>query len=350
MEFQRRPKEYKYEMKPLFEERMRKLMSKEEDFQAFEKIVHTSPKNFIRCNTLKISSQELFNRLSQRWKIVQPYKDHPEIMLIEQGLGPGELGNAIEHILGYYYIQEISSMMSVIALDPKPGEIVLDLCASPGSKTTQISAKMQNQGTLIANDLKLDRIRILSSNLERCGATNTIVTKNDAIALCGRIAKTSMRFDKILLDAPCSGEGTLRSSPKTFIMWNPKVIKKLSRLQKKLLAYALKCLKVGGQLVYSTCTHSPEEDEEIVDFAIKNFPIKVESVNLPLQCRQGITTWYEESYHSDVQKTCRIYPQDNDSEGFFVSRLTLLEEIPLRKEKEEETSEDGKEFDRRALK
>ncbi len=329
--FQRRPKEYKYVMKPLFEERMRKLMPNSEDFDAFEKIVHTSPKNFIRCNTLKISSQELFDRLSKRWKITQPYQDYPEIMLIEQDLGPGELGNAIEHLLGYYYIQEISSMMSAIALDPKPGEMVLDLCASPGSKTTQIAAMMNNQGTLVANDLKLDRIRILSSNLERCGAANTIVTKNDAIALSGRIAKTSMRFDKILLDAPCSGEGTLRSSPKTFIMWNPKVIKKLSRLQKKLLAYALKCLKVGGSIVYSTCTHGPEEDEEIVDFALNNFPVKVDAIKLPLKCREGITSWGKESYHEDVKKTCRIYPQDNDSEGFFVSKMTLLEEIPERK-------------------
>ena len=320
-------KNYKYVMKPLFEERMRKLLPDAQDFNAFEKIVHTSPRNFIRCNTLKISTKDLYERLSQRWNVQQPYPDHPEIMLINQDLLPGELGNAIEHILGYYYVQEISSMMSVIALDSQPKELVLDLCASPGSKTTQIAAKMNNQGTLIANDLKLDRIRILSSNLERCGAANTIVTKNDAIALCSRIQKTSMRFDKILLDAPCSGEGTLRSSPKTFLMWNPKVIKKLSRMQKKLFAFAVKCLKVGGSIVYSTCTHAPEEDEEIIDFALRNFPVRVESVALPLKCRSGITDWHEESYHSDVQKTCRIYPQDNDSEGFFVSKMSLMEEI-----------------------
>jgi len=276
-------KGYKYDMKPLFQERMQKLLPQQKDFESFEKIVHTGPRNFIRCNTLKISPSALLARLQKRWSISQPYPEHPEIMLVNQDLLPGELGNAIEHIIGYYYIQEISSMMSVIALDPKPGEIVLDLCASPGSKTTQIASKMQNQGTLIANDLKLDRIRILSSNLERCGAANCIITKNDAIAFCSRISKTQMRFDKILLDAPCSGEGTLRSSPKTFLMWNPKVVKKLSRQQKKLIAFALKCLKIEGSIVYSTCTHSPEEDEEIVDFAVKNFPVKVESIHLPLK-------------------------------------------------------------------
>lgn len=318
-------------MKPLFEERMRTLMPDKEDFEKFSSIVHTSPRNFIRCNTLKISTQNLFERLSKKWKVIQPYSEYPEIMLIDQELNPGELGNALEHTLGYYYIQEISSMLSVIALSPRPGELVLDLCSSPGSKTTQIASKMQNSGTLIANDLKIDRIKILSSNLERCGVTNTIVTRNDAVALCSRLSKKNIKFDKILLDAPCSGEGTLRSSPKTFLMWNHKVVNNLSRQQKKLMAFALKCLKVGGTIVYSTCTHAPEEDEEIVDFALNNFPVKVESINLPLKCREGLVSWRNESYHQDVKKTCRIYPQDNDSEGFFVSKMTLLEEIRERK-------------------
>src|SRR3989338_4184373 len=152
----------KYEMKPVFEDKMKKLLPSLQDFEAFNKIIHTQPKNFIRCNTLKISSDELLLRLQKKWKVTQPYPDHPEIMLIEQDLLPGELGNSIEHVLGYYYVQEICSMMSVIALDPKPGEFVLDLCASPGSKTTQIASKMENSGTLIANDLKMDRIAILA--------------------------------------------------------------------------------------------------------------------------------------------------------------------------------------------
>lgn len=314
-------------MKPLFRERLQKLLPIKEDFDAFEKIVHTEPKNWVRCNTLKITTEDLMRRLKEKWSVVQPFPKYPEIMLINQELKPGELGNSIEHVLGYYYVQEICSMMSVIALSPEPGEFILDMCASPGSKTTQIAAKMQNQGTIIANDLKLDRIMILATNLEKAGASNTIVTKNDAIALCSNLIKSEFRFDKILLDAPCSGEGTLRSSPKTFNMWNPKIIVKFGRQQKKLLAFALKCLKVGGTLVYSTCTHAPEEDEAVIDFAIKNFPVKIESLNLPLKCRSGIEQWYDESYSSEVKKTCRIYPQDNDSEGFFVCKMILLEEI-----------------------
>jgi len=317
-----------YEMKPLFEKRMQELLPDKSDFKKFSEIIHEEPQSFIRCNTLKISPSRLLKRLQKKWKTSQPFPKHPEILLIESELGPGELGNAIEHLLGYYYIQEVSSMMSVLALDPKPGEIILDLFASPGSKTTQIAAKMKNQGTIIANDLKIGRIKILSSNLERCGVTNTIGIRHDAIALCSRLKKSNFpKFDKILLDAPCSGEGTLRSSPKTFMMWNEKVVKSLSRQQKKFLAFAIKLLKKGGTLVYSTCTHAPEENEEIVNFALENFPLKAETISLPLKCRPGITEWKKHKFKKDVQKVCRIYPQDNDSEGFFVSKFTLLEEV-----------------------
>lgn len=314
-------------MKPLFEERMRKLLFDEEDFSKFNEIVHTKPLNYIRCNTLKIGCDELLDRLSKRWNVVRPFLKHPEIMLVDQELRPGELGNAIEHLLGYYYIQEVCSMMSVLALEPKPGERVLDLCASPGSKTTQIAALMQNRGTIIANDMKLDRLRILAANLERCGVMNAVLLRNDGVGLCSRLAKEGFKFDRILLDAPCSGEGTLRSSAKTFLMWNPKVIDKLSREQKKLIANAIKCLRVGGTLVYSTCTHAPEENEAVVDFALKNFPVTLEAAHLPLKCRAGVSEWEGERYDIDAGKICRIYPQDNNSEGFFVAKLKLLGEV-----------------------
>lgn len=320
-------KPYKYQMKPLFEERMRKLMPDKEDFDNYEKIVHTQPLDFIRCNTIKISPDELMKRLNKKWKVVQPYPEYPEIIRIDSDLGPGELGNAIEHVLGYYYVQEISSMLPPLALQPQPGDLVLDLFASPGSKTTQMAAMMKNQGTIIANDLKIGRISILASNMEKTGTTNTIITRGDAIAVAAKLHKKGWKFDKILLDAPCSGEGTLRSSPKTFIMWNEKVVGKLGRMQKKFFAMAIKLLKPGGTVVYSTCTHAPEENEAIVSFALENFPVKIETVKLPLKCRKGVTSWGKNEFHKDAENVCRIYPQDNDSEGFFVSKFTLLEEV-----------------------
>ena len=290
------------ELKPEFEKRIKELLKDEKDFEAYKKIIYEKPRNFIRCNTLKISTENLVKRLSEKWKISQPFKEHPEIILINSSLNPGEIGKSIEHILGYYYVQEISSMMSVIALNPKKEEFVLDLCAAPGSKTTQMAACMENKGTIIANDLKLDRIKILSANLQRCGVSNTITTFNDAIALCSRLAEKGYKFDKILVDAPCSGEGTFRSVLSTFKTWNPNVIISYQRLQKKLVEFALKCLKKDGILVYSTCTHAPEENEEVVDFIIKKFPVDIEETKLPLKTRQGILSWQGKEFDKSIVK------------------------------------------------
>ena len=267
---------------------------------------------------------EALKRLkSKGWLIEQPFKDYPEIMIIKNELNPGELGRSLEHLLGYYYVQEISSMLSVLALKPKPGELVLDIAAAPGSKTTQIAAEMENTGTIIANDVNLGRIKILASNLERCGVTNAIITRRDGVALCKKLKENGFLFDKILVDAPCSGEGTIRSSPATLQMWNPNTIKSLSKLQKGLVSAALEILKVGGEIVYSTCTHAPEENEEVVDFILKEFgkKVNIEKINLPVKCRPGVNKWLDISYDKNVEKSCRIYPQDNNTEGFFIAKF-----------------------------
>lgn len=320
---ERNQREFKYEPKPKFEERMKKLILDYEKFQEFSK--KPSP-NSIRCNTLKIKPEELKAKLEAKdWKISQPFPEHEEIMIIDQWLGPGELGKAIEHLLGYYYVQEISSMLPILALNPQPGELLLDLCASPGSKTTQAAAKMQNQGTIVANDKDIGRISILSSNLERCSCTNVIVTRHDAVQLCLRLQKLGMKFDKILLDVPCSGEGNIRSNPKTLLMWNENMIKKLARLQKKIIASAVPLLKPEGEIVYSTCTHAPEEDEDNVNFLVEKFNMQVERVSLPVKCRQGIEEWEDKKYPEETKNCCRVYPQDNDTEGFFLAKLRFKE-------------------------
>ncbi|MBM3233987.1 RsmB/NOP family class I SAM-dependent RNA methyltransferase [Candidatus Pacearchaeota archaeon] len=304
--------------KQLFEERMKKLV---EDYDKWLEFSGKSPINSIRCNTLKIKPEKLKENLENKgWKIQQPFPEFPEIMIITSELKPGELGKATEHLLGYYYVQEISSMMPVLALNPKPNELVLDLCASPGSKTTQMSAVMENKGTIIANDKDIGRILILSSNLERCGCTNVIVSRNDAVQFCNKL-QGKIKFDKILLDVPCSGEGTIRSSPKTFLMWNIKMISKLSRMQRKIASSAVSLLKDNGEIVYSTCTHSPEENESNVNFLAERFNLQVEKIKLPVKCRPGITNWENEKFSEEIKNCCRIYPQDNDTEGFFLAKL-----------------------------
>ena len=312
-----------YEPKPLFLKRMKKLLGK--DFDSYIEILKVPIVRSLRCNTNKISPEDLKKRLEEKnWKIKIPFKDYPEIMIIESELQPGELGRSIEHLLGYYYIQEIASMLPPLVLNPQSDEIVLDLCASPGSKTTQISAQMGNKGLLIANEVKFGRIKILAANLERCGIMNVIMTRKDGIALCKRFKDENFLFDKILLDAPCSGEGTIRSTPRTLEMWNPKTIENLSKLQKSLIASAIEILKPNGELVYSTCTHAPEEDEEIVDFALKNFNVKVQKINLPLETREGITNWEDKKYSKEVKLCHRVYPHLSNTEGFFVAKLKKI--------------------------
>lgn len=311
------------EAKPLFLERMQKLLTDKKDFEKYLEILKVPILRSIRCNKLKISPENLKKRLEQKgWKIKQSFKGYPEVMIVENELMPGELGNSIEHLLGYYYVQELASMLPVIALNPEKGETILDLCASPGSKTTQLASETNNEGTIIANEISLGRIKILANNLERCGVSNVIITKKEGSALCKRFERLNFQFDKILIDAPCSGEGTLRSSPRTYLMWNINSIKQLSGIQKNLVSSAIPLLKSGGELVYSTCTHAPEEDEEIVDFILKNFPeMKIQKISLPVKSREGITSWEGKSYSKDTKLSNRIYPQDNNTEGFFLAKF-----------------------------
>lgn len=319
---------YKYNPKEAFEKRIEQLLPEKNDRDAFWKICHTHAIDSIRCNTLKMTPQELRRRLDKYgWIIQQPFKENPEIFVIkeESNLKPGELGKTIEHILGYYYVQDISSMMPIAALDLKETDILIDLCASPGSKTTQAAAKMNNKGTIIANEVSMGRISILNSNLERCGVSNTIVVRKDGVQFCKKMQKEKFLFDKILVDAPCSGEGTLRKSPRTMEIWNLKVIEGMASVQKKLVSEAIKLLKIGGEMIYSTCTLSPEEDEEVVNFLKKNFKISIEKIEIPMKSREGITHWNGKELDPEIKNCRRIYPHDNDSDGFFLAKIKRLE-------------------------
>jgi NOL1/NOP2/sun family putative RNA methylase len=319
----------RYKPKEEFVQRIEKLIGKEDAKKFFEIAYFASP-DFIRVNTLKISPEEMKKRLeSYGWIISQPYLDFPEVLLVEREshLVPGALGKTFEHLLGYYYVQEISSMLPIFALKPQADELFLDLCSSPGSKTTQAAALMNNQGTIIANEVSLGRIRILSANLEKSGVSNTIITRKDGVQFCKRWTReVKLKFDKILVDAPCSGEGTLRKSPKTFDMWNLSYIKALSKVQKKLASEALKLLKVDGEMIYSTCTLGPEEDEAVVNYLKENFDIEIMKIDLPLKTRDGILEWEGETYNPEIKNCRRLYPQDNNSDGFFLAKIKKLSE------------------------
>jgi len=270
---------------------------------------------------INITATEVLKRLKEQgWKIerIKFYKygfwvDHPQRR---------DIGNTIEFQLGYYYSQEAASMIPPIVLDPKPGEVVLDLAAAPGSKTTQIAMHMENKGIIIAVDVDRDRIRALAQNLQKQGVVNTLILNMDG----RRIRELEMNFDKVLLDAPCSGTGAIRKSFKTFQIWNEGMVNRLSKLQKQLILAAFDVLKEGGILVYSTCSVEPEENEEVVDFLLyKRENAKIEKIEIPnLNKSEPILEWNKKTYFEDIKYTLRIWPWDNDTEGFYVAKIKKI--------------------------
>jgi NOL1/NOP2/sun family putative RNA methylase len=230
------------------------------------------------------------------------------------------LGNTAEHSLGYIYLQEAASMVPPLVLRPREREIVLDLCAAPGSKTTQMAQLMNNTGLVVANDVDRKRIRALAANLQRCGVVNTLVTRMDGRIFSQRV---SQRFDRVLVDAPCSGSGTVRNNPHVAQELSLAGISRLSQLQKALLISGFDCLARGGVLVYSTCSLEPEENEEVIDYLLAHRErTRIERVRVSrLRVRAGLVEWEGTNYTPEVRRCVRIYPQDNDTEGFFIARV-----------------------------
>jgi len=317
-----------YEPKPKFIERISNLLNNnEEDIKSFFETAKTQPKKALRCNTIKISPDELIKRFEEKgWKIQQPFEDYPEIIIIDSNLQPGELGKTKEHLLGYYYIQEITSMMPIIALSPNENNIVLDCCAAPGSKTTQATALMKNKGIIIANDVSISRISILSANLERQGITNAIITRHDFLQLSKKLKELNMKFNKILVDAPCSGEGNIRLSPSTYLNWSEGLLNKLSSKQKRIAEAAFQLLEENGEMIYSTCSYAPEENEEVIQHLLNNYKenIEIQKILLPIKSRPGITEWKGKKFSEEIKKACRFYHHDNNMEGFFVCKIKKL--------------------------
>ena len=229
-----------------------------------------------------------------------------------------DIGNVLEHQLGYIYVQEAASMIPPAVLKPKSGELILDMCAAPGSKASQIAALMKNQGLLIANDVQGNRLKPLGINLQRMGVSNALITQMPG----HKFKRTSFRFDKVLVDAPCSGTGTIRRSYKTLTMWSPNMIKKLASQQKQLIASGFEVLETKGLMIYSTCTMEPEENEGVVSWLLDRYSnAKVEKINLNIRRSPAIMKFSKERYNPQVKECLRIWPQDNNTEGFFVAKI-----------------------------
>ncbi len=266
----------------------------------------------IRINTLKMDESSLVAVLTERYRI-------EKIPFVDFGyyIDHTSPGNTPEHQLGYYFVQESVSMIPPMVLGPEPGETVLDMAAAPGGKTTQIAQYMKNKGCIIANDLKPKRGNILSANIQRMGVTNTVVTIKD-----GRYFKRMQnKFDRVLVDAPCSNTGLIRKNYRFLKEWSYSKVLKMSELQKELIMAGYKALKPGGVLVYSTCTLEPEENEEVVDHLLSRTDAETEKIRINIRAKKPFTEFGGKEYDSGVKNCLRIHPQDNDTEGFFVAKV-----------------------------
>jgi NOL1/NOP2/sun family putative RNA methylase len=304
-------------MKNIFKERFIERYRQLTDWEAFKVASLKYLRRAIRVNTLKISVSNLKKRLEKEWALEQIPWIREGFWITNKYSDRRDIGNLKEHMLGYFYVQEAASMIPPLLLDVKPGDFVLDCCSAPGSKTTQMGAMLKGKGFIIANELTGSRIAPLSINLQRSLLTNNIITNAD-----GSYFK-DFQFDKILVDAPCSGTGTIRKSYKVAEMWNPDMVKRLSKTQKRLITTAFENLKPNGVLVYSTCTMEPEENEEVIDFLLNRFSnAAIEEINLKgLKRSKPILNFEGKRYNNCINKALRIWPQDNDTEGFFVAKI-----------------------------
>ncbi len=230
------------------------------------------------------------------------------------------LGTRWWYLAGLAHCQEEASLLPVAVLDPRPGERVLDLCAAPGGKTAMIALALGNRGTVVANDVQADRIRALRGTLDRLGLVNVTVTRADGC----NYPREAGRFDKVLVDAPCSAEGTLRKRA-----WlgstGPAASRECAGRQRALLRKAVQLCRPGGRIVYSTCTFAPEENEAVVDATLRECAaddLRVVAVELPgLITGGGVDRWNGTRFDPGVRCALRLWPQHNDTGGFFVALL-----------------------------
>lgn len=294
-----------------FVERMRALLG--DDADAFFAALSQPSMTGLRVNTLKLTPAQFANLVP--WVCESVPWCSSGLRLLD-AVQPGKYPY---HVAGLYYLQEPSAMAVAEALAPQPCELVLDLAAAPGGKATHLAALMGNQGVLVANEIERSRTRSLAQNLERWGAHRTIITNETPQRLA---EQWGALFDRVLVDAPCSGEGMFRKSPIAIDEWSVDAVQGCAVRQQHLLETAARLVRVGGHLVYSTCTFAPEENEQIiVQFLSQHDDFVLQQIHLP-GVASGRSDWLPvELVRSDLEYTARLWPHQVYGEGHFVALL-----------------------------
>ncbi len=287
-----------------------------DDYDAFTAALVRPPRNTFRVNTIKATIEETVEHFQSMGLSLTALPWYPEGFAVD---GADALSATIERFLGTIYIGEAASMIPplVIAEELRAAQVVLDACAAPGSKTTQAAAIMHNRGTIVANDRSYGRIRALQFNVHKFGAINTIITNYEL----HRFPRST--FDVIMLDAPCSSSGTVRKSPKLIDSWKLDVSLGYAERQMDLILRSFDMLNPGGTLVYSTCSIAPEENEGVVDYLLRNRSARVVPVALEeFRFSPGVTQWNGREFSPEVVHCGRVWPHHNDTDGFFVAKVS----------------------------
>ena len=288
---------------------------------ALSRLLEARSRPAVRVNTLKTDEHEALRRLHALGVATEPVPFAPGVHFVDDPLGR-PLGALWEHRSGQLFFQDAASALPVLALDPRPGEAVLDLCAAPGGKSAHIAERMRNTGTLVANEPMAGRRYTLVSNLDRTGALNTIVTRFD-----GGRRRLPMRFDRVLVDAPCSNLGSIHTDWRPALAYTPERVRTLVGIQRALVETAFHALRPGGVLVYSTCTLEPEENEGIVSWLLDRYPVEMEAVPAPLDA-PGRTIVGGTRYRDECALALRLHAGDVGTDGFFVARLRKVQDAP----------------------
>lgn len=295
-------------------ERYRDLI---DDWAAFVAAVERPLPTTIWANPLKITPQKLQSVMAESGIDLIPVAWYPGAFRLPADVMPGLRW---EFMAGLYQVQEEVALLPALLLDPQPGERVLDMCAAPGNKTAQMGAMMANRGTLLANDRNGGRMRAARDVLNRIGLVNVITLTWDGSSLPGEIGQ----FDKIMVDVPCTCEGTCRKDTSVFGRSSVGASLKIARIQTALLRKAVQLCRPGGRIVYATCTFAPEENELVVDAILRESGdgLRLRPSRVPgLVASPGLTKWHEQSLHPDLHLASRIWPHQNDTGGFFVAVL-----------------------------
>ncbi|WP_233204237.1 RsmB/NOP family class I SAM-dependent RNA methyltransferase [Halegenticoccus soli] len=322
----------------------------------------------VRVNTIKASVERARAALDGEGVGYEPADWHPGLLRLDRG----SAGATWPYFHGWLHGQEEVSAFPALVLDPRPGERVWDACAAPGSKTTQLSALMDDRGLVVGNDNNLGRLSALRSNAERLGVTNLAVTNQDARnfslkpfegARDGHRGRgengrgdgggdgsgdgdaggggngngdggegadgekpadpSFSAFDRALVDAPCSCEGTCRKNPDALDEWTMDHVRSVAGIQKGILRRAVQATKPGGTVVYSTCTFAPEENEAVLNHVLREEACRLVEFDAPLETSPGVTEWDGEEYDPSVERAHRVYPHQNDTGGFFCAKLEV---------------------------